>query len=186
MRIQREKSSLILNTCCNNYSLLSACSFCLFMWCDGISCLLEIEFLNFLIIANLLKLNIYCNTSQLMRSSPCCMYFNHLSTNPSKWSNSPRNSSSAANELFEFVFYHFVGLALKGLRCFSSALPDNAYCWKHPLLCLQVLGKLDEFDRQVEYVIKNVSFDTDVVVSVFETNIRVVGYVLPFFVFWFI
>lgn len=36
---------------------------------------------------------------------------------------------------------------------------------------------MQEFEEQVRYVIENVSFDTDAVVSVFETNIRVVGYV---------
>ena len=40
---------------------------------------------------------------------------------------------------------------------------------------LQVLGELDEFEHAVNLVIDNVSFDTDVVVSVFETNIRVLG-----------
>ena len=37
------------------------------------------------------------------------------------------------------------------------------------------MGDLDEFERGVKLVIENVSFDRDVVVSVFETNIRVVG-----------
>ena len=40
---------------------------------------------------------------------------------------------------------------------------------------LVVLGDLDEFERGVKLVIDNVSFDQDVIVSVFETNIRVVG-----------
>jgi hypothetical protein len=37
------------------------------------------------------------------------------------------------------------------------------------------LGDLDEFERGVKLVIENVNFDHDIVVSVFETNIRVVG-----------
>lgn len=40
---------------------------------------------------------------------------------------------------------------------------------------LAVLGRIDEFEEQVRFVIQNVSFNTDVVVSVFETNIRVLG-----------
>ncbi|XP_034254051.1 ER degradation-enhancing alpha-mannosidase-like protein 3 [Thrips palmi] len=40
---------------------------------------------------------------------------------------------------------------------------------------LVVLGDVDEFERAVKLVIKDVSFDSDVIVSVFETNIRVLG-----------
>jgi mannosidase alpha-like ER degradation enhancer 3 len=40
---------------------------------------------------------------------------------------------------------------------------------------LVVLGDLEEFEHAVKLVIKDVSFDNDVVVSVFETNIRVLG-----------
>ncbi|XP_063228642.1 ER degradation-enhancing alpha-mannosidase-like protein 3 isoform X2 [Bacillus rossius redtenbacheri] len=40
---------------------------------------------------------------------------------------------------------------------------------------LVVLGDLQEFERAVKLVIRDVSFDSDVVVSVFETNIRVLG-----------
>ena len=40
---------------------------------------------------------------------------------------------------------------------------------------LVVLGDVDEFEEAVKKVIENVSFDHDIVVSVFETNIRVVG-----------
>ncbi|CAH0546636.1 unnamed protein product [Brassicogethes aeneus] len=40
---------------------------------------------------------------------------------------------------------------------------------------LVVLGDLEEFEHAVKLIIKDVSFDNDVVVSVFETNIRVVG-----------
>ena len=36
---------------------------------------------------------------------------------------------------------------------------------------------MTEFEKAVQLVIKDVKFDTDVVVSVFETNIRVLGYV---------
>ncbi|XP_073242535.1 ER degradation-enhancing alpha-mannosidase-like protein 3 [Porites lutea] len=40
---------------------------------------------------------------------------------------------------------------------------------------LAVLGEIEEFEKAVRLVIKDVSFDNDVVVSVFETNIRVLG-----------
>ena len=41
---------------------------------------------------------------------------------------------------------------------------------------LVMLGDLAEFERGVKLVIENVNFDQDIVVSVFETNIRVLGY----------
>lgn len=40
---------------------------------------------------------------------------------------------------------------------------------------LVVLGDLPEFDRAVSKVVRSVTFDRDVVVSVFEINIRVLG-----------
>ncbi|XP_060521130.1 ER degradation-enhancing alpha-mannosidase-like protein 3 [Cylas formicarius] len=40
---------------------------------------------------------------------------------------------------------------------------------------LVILGDLEEFEHAVKLVINDVTFDNDVVVSVFETNIRVVG-----------
>lgn len=40
----------------------------------------------------------------------------------------------------------------------------------------QVLNKLDEFEDAVRKAVSDVRFDNDVVVSVFETNIRVLGY----------
>ncbi|XP_008422199.1 ER degradation-enhancing alpha-mannosidase-like protein 3 isoform X2 [Poecilia reticulata] len=41
---------------------------------------------------------------------------------------------------------------------------------------LAVLNKLDEFDDAVKKAVRDVRLDNDVVVSVFETNIRVLGY----------
>lgn len=43
-------------------------------------------------------------------------------------------------------------------------------------MCVQVLNKLDEFEDAVRKTVRDVRFDNDVVVSVFETNIRVLGY----------
>lgn len=42
-------------------------------------------------------------------------------------------------------------------------------------LSVQVLGDLEEFEHAVQLVLNNVTFDSDVIVSVFETNIRVLG-----------
>lgn len=39
-----------------------------------------------------------------------------------------------------------------------------------------MLNKLDEFEDAVRKTVRDVRFDNDVVVSVFETNIRVLGY----------
>ena len=39
----------------------------------------------------------------------------------------------------------------------------------------QILGEVDLFEKAVRNVMRDVSFDNDVVVSVFETNIRVMG-----------
>uniref|UniRef100_A0A915EJW4 alpha-1,2-Mannosidase n=1 Tax=Ditylenchus dipsaci TaxID=166011 RepID=A0A915EJW4_9BILA len=40
---------------------------------------------------------------------------------------------------------------------------------------LVVVGEVDEFERAVQLIITDVRFDSDLVVSVFETNIRMVG-----------
>lgn len=39
----------------------------------------------------------------------------------------------------------------------------------------QVLGEVDEFNGALKRVLQHVTFNTDVVVSVFETNIRMLG-----------
>lgn len=40
---------------------------------------------------------------------------------------------------------------------------------------LALLGKIDEFDKAVKNVITHVHFDRDIIVSVFESNIRMIG-----------
>ena len=40
---------------------------------------------------------------------------------------------------------------------------------------LAILGDFDEFEKAIKLVINNVKFDNDIIVSVFETNIRVLG-----------
>lgn len=44
-----------------------------------------------------------------------------------------------------------------------------------------MLNKLDEFEDAVRKAVSDVRLDNDVVVSVFETNIRVLGYEPPSF-----
>uniref|UniRef100_U5ES93 alpha-1,2-Mannosidase n=1 Tax=Corethrella appendiculata TaxID=1370023 RepID=U5ES93_9DIPT len=51
---------------------------------------------------------------------------------------------------------------------FSMTLVDT-------LDTLVILGDLEEFEHAVKLVIKDVQFDNDIIVSVFETNIRMVG-----------
>lgn len=51
---------------------------------------------------------------------------------------------------------------------FSLTLVDS-------LDTLAVLGDFSEFSRAIKLVIKDVTFDHDIVVSVFETNIRMLG-----------
>ncbi|MCP9263340.1 alpha-1,2-Mannosidase [Dirofilaria immitis] len=51
---------------------------------------------------------------------------------------------------------------------FSLTLVDS-------LDSLVILGELDEFEKSTEQIVKNVRFDSNLVVSVFETNIRMVG-----------
>ncbi|XP_068226665.1 ER degradation-enhancing alpha-mannosidase-like protein 3 isoform X2 [Palaemon carinicauda] len=51
---------------------------------------------------------------------------------------------------------------------FSLTLVDS-------LDTLVVMGDIEEFDRALRLVVRDVTFDHDVVVSVFETNIRMVG-----------
>lgn len=38
-----------------------------------------------------------------------------------------------------------------------------------------MLGDLEEFENGVRLVARDISFDTDVIVSLFETNIRMLG-----------
>ena len=41
--------------------------------------------------------------------------------------------------------------------------------------CLQVIGEVGEFSSAIRRVINDVRLDADLVVSVFETSIRVLG-----------
>ncbi|XP_076356754.1 ER degradation-enhancing alpha-mannosidase-like protein 3 [Tachypleus tridentatus] len=59
---------------------------------------------------------------------------------------------------------------------FSLTLVDS-------LDTLVLLGDLDEFEHAVKLVIRDVKFDSDLIVSVFETNIRMVGGLLSGHIF---
>ena len=61
-------------------------------------------------------------------------------------------------------FKHFLSLQFS----FSLTLVDT-------LDTLAVLGLYDEFEDAVKKVERDVSFDADLTVSVFETNIRMLG-----------
>ena len=84
-----------------------------------------------------------------------------LQINPRKHSDAPFVYCANSNiNIFEVS-------CIFGCR-FSLTLIDT-------LDSLAVLGELEEFEKAVKLVIEDVTFDTDVVVSVFETNIRVLG-----------
>lgn len=51
---------------------------------------------------------------------------------------------------------------------FSMTLVDT-------LDTLAIIGDYDEFERAIKLVIDDVRLDQDIIVSVFETNIRMVG-----------
>ena len=63
---------------------------------------------------------------------------------------------------------HTCSFAYLHIFSFSLTLIDS-------LDTLVVLGDVKEFEKGVKLVIETVSFDKDFAVSVFETNIRVVG-----------
>lgn len=64
------------------------------------------------------------------------------------------------------MFLYFLNLV--SYFSFSLTLVDT-------LDTLVVVGEYDEFERAVQLIVENVKFDADLVVSVFETNIRMVG-----------
>ena len=59
-------------------------------------------------------------------------------------------------------------MRLSTIFSFSLTLIDS-------LDTLVIMNDFDEFERGVRLVIDNVHFDHDIIVSVFEVNIRVVG-----------
>lgn len=57
---------------------------------------------------------------------------------------------------------------LLNIFSFSMTLVDS-------LDTLVLLNDFEEFEHAVKLVIDNVQFDSDIIVSVFETNIRMIG-----------
>ena len=61
----------------------------------------------------------------------------------------------------------------------TNRCPFTLHCYSFTLTLidtldtLALLGKYDEFEAAIRLVTSHTSFDTDVVVSVFETNIRI-------------
>lgn len=68
--------------------------------------------------------------------------------------------------IFQLYYRKFIKIII-----ISSSTYKRAIC-----LCSQVLGDLEEFENAVRLVTKDVTFNTDVIVSLFETNIRMLGY----------
>ena len=61
-------------------------------------------------------------------------------------------------------------------RCFTCILlVFYLYFTCTGCLYMQVLGRDEQFEHAVKLVITDVSLDNDIVVSVFETNIRMLG-----------
>lgn len=57
----------------------------------------------------------------------------------------------------------------------SSSLDSFSMTLVDTLDTLVVIGDYDEFENAVKLVVDSVSFDSDIIVSVFETNIRMIG-----------
>ena len=70
----------------------------------------------------------------------------------------------AVSECRELTATHIsLSLFLSFLSLFLSSSPS------------QVLGALDEFSEAIQLVLRDVRYNSDLVVSVFETNIRILG-----------
>lgn len=83
------------------------------------------------------------------------------------------------------MFYHGYNGYLKHASNYDELKPiscSGVNTWSSSSLTLIdsldtliVLGNYSEFKRVSEYIVKNVDFDKDINVSVFEVNIRIVG-----------
>lgn len=72
-------------------------------------------------------------------------------------------------DIFDFYLFPLNdSIALFLFYSFSMTLVDT-------LDTLVIIGDYDEFEHAVKLVIDSVSFDSDIIVSVFETNIRMIG-----------
>ena len=63
---------------------------------------------------------------------------------------------------------------LYGVMCVCMRMSIYLFCC-HSVCLYQVIGEIDEFSNAIKTVINNVQLDADLVVSVFETSIRVLG-----------
>uniref|UniRef100_A0A3P9NQ96 alpha-1,2-Mannosidase n=1 Tax=Poecilia reticulata TaxID=8081 RepID=A0A3P9NQ96_POERE len=89
----------------------------------------------------------------------------------------PEEKTNIRNQILE-MFDHAYGSYMKYAYPADELMPLS--CKGRVLVFLlvaraQVLNKLDEFDDAVKKAVRDVRLDNDVVVSVFETNIRVLG-----------
>ena len=62
------------------------------------------------------------------------------------------------------------GLIMSHHLSYHSSLASSCH-----IICPQVLGDVEGFEEAVRNIIKDARFDCDVIVSVFETNIRILG-----------
>lgn len=92
------------------------------------------------------------------------------------------NMDDALGKLVNFfhigrtLFIRLWGGEMKfNIRRFSYLVFSFSLTLIDSLDTLVILGNFEEFERAVKLVIKDVNFNTDVLVSVFETNIRVLG-----------
>ncbi|KYR00514.1 glycoside hydrolase family 47 protein [Tieghemostelium lacteum] len=75
-----------------------------------------------------------------------------------------------------YMKYSFPMDELKPITCTgSNTFGQYALTFIDSLDTLAVLGNFTEFEKGVNWVIENIKFDNDMTVSVFETNIRVLG-----------
>uniref|UniRef100_A0A3B5L7D7 alpha-1,2-Mannosidase n=1 Tax=Xiphophorus couchianus TaxID=32473 RepID=A0A3B5L7D7_9TELE len=89
----------------------------------------------------------------------------------------PEEKTNIRNQILE-MFDHAYGSYMKYAYPADELMPlsckGRVRCFLL-VACAQVLNKLDEFDDAVKKAVRDVRLDNDVVVSVFETNIRVLG-----------
>ncbi|EGC39812.1 hypothetical protein DICPUDRAFT_91147 [Dictyostelium purpureum] len=75
-----------------------------------------------------------------------------------------------------YLKYSFPKDELKPISCTgSNTFGDYALTFIDSLDTLVVMGDMKEFERGINWVIENINFNNDITVSVFETNIRVLG-----------
>lgn len=137
----------------------------------------------------------YVALSTVVLSGCCAASADHIPSVPThNMSNKERNElKEEAREMFYHAYQAYMEKAypadeLMPLTCqgryrgitpsrgdLDDVLGNFSMTLVDTLDTLVILGDLDEFERAVKLVIKDVKFDNDIVVSVFETNIRMIG-----------